>query len=74
MTVDILLGGVVFEVGEVLGAGHQWVLAQPVGDGLGRLGGLLHAQLQVFGSGLIWGDGVILGYGLYPALLRQVRQ
>ena len=29
---------------------------------------------KIKGSGLIWGDGVILGYGLYPALLRQVRQ
>lgn len=48
MAVDVLLGGVVFEVDEVVGAGHQRVLAQLVGDGLGRLGGPLHAQLQIF--------------------------
>ena len=39
-------------------------------------GNTAHAAVVVFfvGSRLIWGDGVILGHGLYPALLRQVRQ
>lgn len=47
---------------------EQWVGAKS------RFDENLAWHSKTLGSGLIWGDGVILGYGLYPALLRQVRQ